>query len=51
MTAYVLYFHFDYFAATPQAGADGCPEGEHEAPQLSLSVGQISAVDENGIEA
>jgi len=27
-----------FTAVQPQAGADGCPAGDHEAPQLSLSV-------------
>jgi hypothetical protein len=26
------------FASYPQAGADGCREGDREAPQLSLSI-------------
>ena len=30
-----------FYAAQPQAEADGCPAGEREAPQLSLSVWRI----------
>jgi hypothetical protein len=37
-------------AVQPQAGAGGCPARDHEAPQLSLNVGQISMVGKS-IEA